>query len=42
MYKERCPLYEFYADIIIDGEDLEIEEVVNEILNQLHSKKHST
>lgn len=35
LYQERCPLYEKYADVIIDAEDLGIEELVNKILEQL-------
>jgi len=35
LYQERCPLYESYADIIIDAENFEIEELVNEIVKQL-------
>lgn len=35
LYQERCPLYESYADVIIDAENFEIEELVNEILKQL-------
>lgn len=34
LYQERCPLYESYADIIIDAENFKIEELVNEILKQ--------
>src|SRR5690606_31366321 len=40
LYQERCPLYESYADIIIDAENYEIEELVNEILKQLIDKKN--
>lgn len=35
LYQERCPLYESYADVIIDAENFEIEELVNEIVKQL-------
>jgi len=35
LYEERCPLYEKYADIIIDAEGLGIEELVDRILIQL-------
>lgn len=31
LYQERCPLYEQYAHIIIDGEGLGIEEVMEKI-----------
>ncbi|TVX91521.1 shikimate kinase [Cohnella terricola] len=37
LYHERCPLYESYADIIIDAEDLGVEELVNKIMEQLSS-----
>ena len=40
LYQERCPLYETYADIIIDAENFEIEELVIEILKQLIDKKN--
>lgn len=32
LYKERCPLYEKYAHTIVDGENLDFEELVNRIL----------
>lgn len=32
LYKERCPLYERYAHSIVDGENLDFEELVNRIL----------
>ncbi len=31
LYEERCPLYEKYADIIIDAKDMGIEELVSAI-----------
>lgn len=31
LYEERCPLYEKYADIVIDSEDLEVEELLDKI-----------
>lgn len=37
LYHERCPLYESYADIIIEAENLEVEELVIKILDQLPS-----
>ena len=33
LYEERCPLYEKYADIIIDSENLGVEELLEEIKN---------
>lgn len=33
VYNERVPLYEKYADIIVDGEDTTIEEAVEKILS---------
>lgn len=32
LYEERCPLYEKYADVIVDGEKSDVESVVNKIL----------
>lgn len=37
LYHERCPLYELYADVIIEAENLEVEELVIKILDQLPS-----
>lgn len=37
LYQERCPLYEKYADVIIDVENFGIEELVDKILGQLSS-----
>lgn len=31
LYEERCPLYEKYADIIVDAKDMGIEELVSAI-----------
>lgn len=31
LYEERCPLYEKYADITIEAEQLEIEELMEEV-----------
>ena len=33
LYEERCPLYEKYADIVIDSENLGVEELLEEIKN---------
>lgn len=38
LYKERCPLYEQYAHIVIDCESKNIEEVVETINKQLKKK----
>lgn len=35
LYNERVPLYEKYADIIVEQKDLTIEETLNNLLNQL-------
>lgn len=35
LYEERCPLYEKYADVIVDCENSDIEGVVNKIIGQL-------
>lgn len=37
LYKKRLPLYESYADIIVDTDGLSLEEVCSEILSQLKS-----
>ncbi|RXZ77467.1 shikimate kinase [Paenibacillaceae bacterium] len=37
LYQERCPLYESYADVIIEAEHLGVEELVVKILEQLDS-----
>ena len=34
LYEERCPLYEKYAHIIIDSEDLTVEELVQRMKNE--------
>ena len=36
LYEERCPLYEQYADIIIDAEELSMEELMEEIKDEVH------
>ena len=38
LYQERSPLYESYADVVIDAENLGIEELVLKILELLPSK----
>ena len=35
LYLERCPLYEQYADIIIDAEGLSVEELMEMIVDRL-------
>jgi len=35
LYEERCPLYEKYAHVIVDGEGLGIEEVMEKIASVL-------
>lgn len=35
LYEERCPLYEKYAHIIVDGENLNTEELMENIKNAL-------
>jgi shikimate kinase len=32
LYEERCPLYEKYADKIIEGEGLSVEEIIEQII----------
>lgn len=35
LYEERCPMYEKYAHIIIDGENLGMEEVMEQIKKEI-------
>ena len=35
LYEERCPLYEKYAHRIVDGEDLDVEQLVDQMLEVL-------
>jgi Shikimate kinase len=35
LYEERCPLYEKYADVIIDAEGTEMEETMDRIVTKL-------
>lgn len=37
LYEERCPLYEKYAHLIIDGEGLGMEELLEKIVSELGS-----
>lgn len=37
LYNERCPLYESYADIIVDENGRNIEKTVEQILESIHS-----
>ena len=37
LYNERCPLYESYADIIIDENGRSIEKTVEQILEKIQS-----
>lgn len=42
LYEERCPLYEKYAHVMVDGEGLGTEELMEKIvcvLSELHNKK---
>ncbi len=36
LYEKRIPLYDKYSDLIIDGEGLSVEEVVEEIIARIH------
>jgi len=38
LYNERCPLYEKYADIVIDAEGLGIEDVLEQIVLKLRQQ----
>jgi shikimate kinase len=33
LYEERCPLYETYAHITVDGENMGVEELMEKIAN---------
>jgi shikimate kinase len=35
LYEERCPLYEKYADVIVDETGLNVEQTIEKILNLL-------
>lgn len=35
LYESRCPVYEKYADLIVDGEGLETEEFMDKIVDEL-------
>lgn len=37
LYEERCPLYEKYAHITVDGEQLNSEELMEKIVEEIHS-----
>lgn len=39
LYEERCPLYETYADIIVKGEDLTMEELMEKIAETIRNYK---
>jgi len=39
LYKQRIPLYEEYADIVIDGENKDVEELVTMMLKELATKR---
>lgn len=35
LYEERCPLYERYADLVVDAENLDVEELLGEIFKMI-------
>lgn len=37
LYEERCPLYELYADIVIDCENMDIESTMETIVERVHT-----
>jgi shikimate kinase len=39
LYEERCPLYEKYAQIIVDGEGLDMEELMEKIAQMITDDK---
>lgn len=38
LYDKRCPVYEQYADLTVDGEGLGIEELMDRIVNEIKKK----
>ncbi len=40
LYEERCPLYEKYAHIVVDGEKKGVEELMQKILDELTKFQH--
>lgn len=42
LYEERCPLYEKYADIIIEAEGLSMEELMEQIKDEVLKYKNSS
>lgn len=39
LYEERCPLYELYADIVIDCENMDIESTMETIVERVNPRK---
>lgn len=39
LYEERCPLYEKYAHMIVDGEGLSMEDVLDHIITLIRQKQ---
>ena len=39
LYEERCPLYELYADIVIDCENMDIESTMETIVERVNTMK---
>lgn len=37
LYEERCPLYERYADVVVDCENMDLEESMETIVEQIHT-----
>lgn len=35
LYEERCPLYERYADLVVEAEDLDVEELLDKIFKMI-------
>lgn len=42
LYNERTPLYEKYADIVLDEEDLSIEDTLRKLIYELNKQKKIT
>lgn len=41
LYEERCPLYEKYADIVVDAEGLDIEETLKKVVDAVQERHQS-
>lgn len=39
LYDQRCPVYEKYADLTVDGEDLDTEELMDKIVDEINMRQ---